>query len=120
MTLHAWREPILSLGTPDLSTILKLFQRYVMAKNRALSRSHVESQFGRGGMLGPFDAVAAKMADGVATIEDVMIGRTAAGSRLAAGSRTPKLTAARRRLAAYSGTPRRDRLERQLRMAAGL
>lgn len=43
-----------------------------LARNRGVSAAKVESDFGQGGMLRAQDAVDAKMADGVATLRDVL------------------------------------------------
>ncbi len=52
----------------------KTYQRFLsaMAQNRGVSAAKVESDFGGGGMLKASEAVAAGLADGVATMAEVM------------------------------------------------
>lgn len=54
--------------------IEQTYQRFVgaMAKNRGVSTARVQGDFGGGGMLKANEAVAAGLADGVATMQEVM------------------------------------------------
>lgn len=66
-----------------------------LAKSRGVSRAHVEANFGQGRMLNAKDAVAAGMADGVRSMEQVL-------AKLGAGSAAPARGGMR---AEFSHTP---------------